>query len=304
MMDLDDLKAFDVASLMRDATGRPLTLRMDRIAADPANIRTRIDPDGIRELAESIRENGLIQPISVRSRPDRSGHYFINAGERRWRAVQLLGHETIEAFVRENVDPYLQAVENIQREGLNLLDLARWIAAREAAGDRRETIARRLGKSPSFITMAAALNNAAPEIVQAVETERLSDARSAYLLARGWVENERAVRDLLAGEAPLTREAIASALASPPPPAASATTDKDAGKGASEGKAQALGARERAGGKRERACALGVDVAGRQGRLELRPGRTLTSATVVFEDGSREAVPLAKIRLTRWVTAD
>jgi ParB family chromosome partitioning protein len=281
MMDLEDLKHFDVASLMRDATGQPLALRVDHISPDPDNLRTRIDPEALRELAESIRENGLIHPVSVRPRADRPGHYFLNAGERRWRAVQRLGWETIEAIVREGVNPYLQAVENLQREGLDLLDLARWIARREAAGERRETIARRLGKPASFITEAAVLNSAPEEIVRAVAQGRLADTRSAYLLTRAWARNADTVRELLAVEAPLTREAVASALASPPPPLTSATSPTSA---PTEGRPGRGGARRARGGgegrERPGALALEVDVAGRVGRLELRPPRTRTSAWV------------------------
>jgi len=300
-MSYEDLKKFDVASLMRDATGEPLKLCVEWIAPDPDNIRTRIDPEALRELADSIAAVGLIQPISVRTNPARPGHYLINVGERRWRAVQLLGHERIAAFVHERVDPYCQAAENVHREGLNLMDLAGWIARREAAGETRATIARRLGKPRSFITEVATLIDAPPEIVAAVDRGRVNNSRVAYVLTKAWGEDQQTVRSLLVGESPLTRPAAESALPAPP----SALADAQA----VEGDAKGEHGKGRRGARRPRPAprpehALGVTVEGRAGRLELRPGTSRTSARVVFADGAREEVPLQGIRLTQWLNAD
>ncbi|MGA8053704.1 MAG: ParB/RepB/Spo0J family partition protein, partial [Burkholderiales bacterium] len=218
MMTLDTLKGLDVASLMRDATGRPLALPVDKIEPDPDNIRTKIDPAALKALAETIQSEGLIQPISVRPHPKKKGHYLINAGERRWRAVKLLGRETIDAYVREPFDPYVQAIENLQREDLSALDLAQWVAKREADGESRATIARKLGKPASFITEAATLARAPTPIVAAFDSGQIPDTRTAYLLANAWDTHGATVRALLASDAPLTRAGVVSALAAPASP--------------------------------------------------------------------------------------
>ncbi len=104
-----------------------LALRVDAIDPDPDQPRSTFSEDGLRELADSIRQDGVIQPIEVtQSGRDR---YLIVHGERRWRAAQLAGLETIPAVVRrrdyDDVTRFVrQVVENIQREDLNDVDRA------------------------------------------------------------------------------------------------------------------------------------------------------------------------------------
>jgi ParB family chromosome partitioning protein len=296
-MSYEDLKHFNISSLMRDATGEPLRLCVEWIEPDPDNIRTTIDPQALRELADSIAASGLLQPISVRTNPAKRGHYLINVGERRWRAVQLLGHERIAAFVCDKVDPYHQAAENVQRQGLNAMDLARWIAKRMATGETHEVIAKRLGKARTFITEAAALIAAPQEISSAIEAGRVEGVRTAYLLAKTWNRDAQAVRDLLSAGTALTREAVESAFGR----GATDTTRTEAEM--DEPSKDAKGRRaERTACPRKPTPTLGVTVSGRAGRLELRPVATPACARVVFEDGTREEVPLARVRLTQWMT--
>jgi len=81
--------------------------------------------------------------------------------------VCLLGHPTIAAVIDDNFDPYRQAIENLQREELDPLDIADWVEKREAAGDSRITIAKRLGKPKSYISEIALLIKAPPAIREA-----------------------------------------------------------------------------------------------------------------------------------------
>src|SRR5262245_39000692 len=93
-------------------------LRVAEIEPDPNQPRKHFDEEAIRELAATIKEKGLIQPIIVRTKPQGAGHIII-AGERRWRAVRLNGDETIHAIVRDELDAKAAAlIENIQRENL------------------------------------------------------------------------------------------------------------------------------------------------------------------------------------------
>ena len=100
-------------------------LPVEKISSSPYQPRTRIDPDALQELADSIKAQGLIQPIAVRPRSD--GGYELIAGERRWRACQLAGMHEITAVVHSISDQVAAAmalIENIQRQDLNALEEA------------------------------------------------------------------------------------------------------------------------------------------------------------------------------------
>jgi ParB family chromosome partitioning protein len=104
-----------------------LAVRIDAIDPDPDQPRSTFNEDGLRELADSIRQDGVIQPIEVTQ--SAAGRYLIVHGERRWRAAQLAGLETVPAVVRrrdyDDVTRFVrQVVENIQREDLNDVDRA------------------------------------------------------------------------------------------------------------------------------------------------------------------------------------
>ncbi len=104
-----------------------LAVRVDAIDPDPAQPRSTFNEEGLRELADSIRQDGVIQPIEVTQ--NTPGRYLIVHGERRWRAAQLAGLETVPAVVRrrdyDDVTRFVrQVVENIQREDLNDVDRA------------------------------------------------------------------------------------------------------------------------------------------------------------------------------------
>ena len=289
MVKFDALKDFDVSALMTGATGKALALPVDKIEFDPDNIRTQrsLDPAQLEELAATIKAQGLIQPISVRNNPKKPGFYVVNAGERRLRAVRLLGSATIDSYIQDDFDPYLQAVENLQREELHPLDIARFVAAREAAGDSRTTIAKRLGKPKSFISEVAHLATAPQSIVKAFEDERI-DTRTAYLLTRHYRESPETVQDWLAGDAPLTRLEVSAALAAPKRSSQTAATER---------KRTGRGSKDAGNGWN----ALAVVVGGRYGTLGLAPGEVPNQATVHFADGSQESVVLSQIALKHWI---
>jgi len=285
----DALRDFDVAALGQNATGQALQLPVDQIEYDPDNIRSAqsLDPVQLEELATTIQLQGLVQPISVRHHPQKRNAYVVNAGERRLRAVRSLGHPTIAAFVQDDFDPYLQAVENLQREDLHPLDIARFVAAREAAGDTRATIAKRLGKPKSFISEVAHLSSAPEAIIQAFKDNRI-DTRTAYLLARRYREDPRTVTACLAGDTPLTRSAVTRALAAVPEPDREAVSEK-----------KTLTRAPRT--PMPRWNALAVAVGERTATMNLRPAKRPNQATVTFADGSQEVVALSKIALKNWM---
>lgn len=98
---------------------------IDRISPNPDQPRTTFDEDALHELASSIRELGIIQPLSLRKLDD--GNYQIIAGERRWRAARMAGLYTVPAYVRTVSDAEMSEmalIENIQREDLNAIEVA------------------------------------------------------------------------------------------------------------------------------------------------------------------------------------
>lgn len=140
-----------------------------KIKANPNQPRREFDPDALEELAESIRQIGIIQPITLRKMED--GTYQIIAGERRWRASQMAGLSAIPSYVRTADDERMMQmalVENIQREDLNAIEIALAYqnlieqydltqdALSEKVGKKRATIANylRLLKLPAQVQMA------------------------------------------------------------------------------------------------------------------------------------------------------
>jgi len=127
---------------------------IDRITANPAQPRTTFDESSLQEMADSIRANGVLQPLLLR--PGQDGRYELVAGERRWRAARLAGLPSVPAVVRELSDSEsLQAalVENLQREDLGPLDRAtgyqRYL---DTFGVTPEELARRLGQSRANVS--------------------------------------------------------------------------------------------------------------------------------------------------------
>jgi ParB family chromosome partitioning protein len=130
------------------------TLAIDRIKPGKYQPRTRMDETSLNELADSIREQGLMQPILVR--PVDGGRFEIIAGERRWRAAQRVGLREVPALVKSVPDQAalaLALIENIQREDLNPLEEARGLARLiEEFGLTHEAAAKAVGRSRSAVT--------------------------------------------------------------------------------------------------------------------------------------------------------
>lgn len=127
---------------------------IDKIVANPNQPRRDFDPEGLKELSDSIAEIGIVQPITLRQMED--GTYQIIAGERRWRASKQAGQRTIPAYIRtaddENVME-MALIENIQREDLNSLEIAlAYQHLMEQYGLTQERLSERMGKNRTTIT--------------------------------------------------------------------------------------------------------------------------------------------------------
>lgn len=161
-------------------------LPLDMIRPGSYQPRKRMDPEGLEELAESIRSQGIVQPIVVRSREDR-GDYELIAGERRWRAAQLAGLATIPAMVRDLTgDEALEIalIENIQREELSPIEEARaFDRLTHEFGLTHEALAEQVGRKRATISNALRLLRLPAEVQEALDEGTLRMGHARALLA-------------------------------------------------------------------------------------------------------------------------
>lgn len=183
------------------------------IDADPEQPRQAFDPDKLRELADSIAEQGLIQPIVLRRNPTRPGRFLIVAGERRWRAVQLIGSTTIGAVVKELQHPEVAAlVENVQRENLTAAETARAISKQLKLPNLNATkLAKMLGWPLSRVSEYAAVAKMPPGFAAALDAGTVNDIRTlndAAALAKTYPEEVTKLVTGASQENPLTRAKV------------------------------------------------------------------------------------------------
>lgn len=168
---------------------------LDRIVPNPQQPRTGFDEEGLRSLADSIREVGLLQPVVVL--PEEEGRYVLVAGERRWRAARMAGLQEIPALVREGDESGLlpQAlVENLQREDLSPLEeAAAYRQLLEDFGWSHEQIGQHVGKSRTTITNTLRLLQLPAALQGMVDRGELSAGHARALLA---LENVAAAQEL------------------------------------------------------------------------------------------------------------
>ena len=207
-LQLDDLAALDEPA--PDASGRPMLLPLDGIDEDPEQPRHEFDANGLLELAATIRDRGVRQPISVRPNPQQVSRWVLNFGARRLRASKLAGLTEIPAFIDTTADNYDQVIENEQREGLKPLEIALFVQKRLASGDNQAEIARRLGKSRQYVTLATALIEPPDWLLDAYRQGRCKGMTELYELRRLHGEHAERVEAWAANGEPMTRERIAS----------------------------------------------------------------------------------------------
>ena len=163
-----------------------LDVPIELIRRNAEQPRRIFNTDHLDELAASIRERGVIQPILVRPLPDHPGEYQIVAGERRWRAAQLAGLRAIPALVRDLNEMEVMEValiENVQRADLNALEEARGYAALAKRFTRStETIAKTVGKSRSHVANTLRLMRLPIAVQEHLESGRLTAGHARALL--------------------------------------------------------------------------------------------------------------------------
>ena len=159
-------------------------IALSDIIPNPTQPRTEFDEEALEELADSIRQLGLIQPITVKREGEK---YIIISGERRWRASEKAGLKRIPAYIREVDDTTLHAmalVENIQREDLNAIEISLGMQRLvEECGLTQEALAERLGKKRSTVANYLRLLNLPEEIQFAIKGGIISMGHAKALVA-------------------------------------------------------------------------------------------------------------------------
>ncbi len=168
---LDAIFGTEKVEVKATPMSRMAEIEVSKIYPNPTQPRTKFDDEALAELADSIRQLGVIQPVTVRK--DGDGRYMIISGERRWRASQIVGLETLPAYIREADDESLHAmalVENIQRQDLNAIEIALGMQRLiDECGLTQEQMADRVGKKRSTVSNYMRLLNLPGEVQLALK---------------------------------------------------------------------------------------------------------------------------------------
>jgi ParB family transcriptional regulator, chromosome partitioning protein len=185
-----------------------LELDIDLIQPNPEQPRTRFADSALAELSQSIKQNGIVQPIVVRKK---GNGYEIVAGERRWRASQMIGLSRIPAVVREVSDDKLlelALIENIQRQELNAIEEAKaYKRLIETIGLTQEMVAQRVGKERTVITNHLRLLKLPSEVKSLVEEGKISAGHARAVLAAGDEASQKRLARTIVDTAMSVREA-------------------------------------------------------------------------------------------------
>ena len=171
---------------------------LDEIQPNPYQPRKDFDQEKLKELADSIREHGVVQPVILA--PGNDGKYIIIAGERRWRAARMAGFESVPALIKETDEKTLlqiALIENLQRDDLNPIEEAN--AYKKLIDDfqlTQEELAKRLGKNRTTIANTLRLLNLPPKVKSAILEGKITEGQARPLLG----EKDEKIQQKIADE--------------------------------------------------------------------------------------------------------
>ena len=187
--------------VMKTESSGSLSLPISQVETCSSQPRKRFDDESLQELADSISQHGIIQPLTVRKLS--SGYYQIIAGERRWRAARLAGLQEVPVIVIEADDrkaAELAMIENLQREDLNPMEeAAGFQSLNESYHMTQEEAAQRVGKSRSAVTNALRLLGLTPSVRKLVEEGKLSAGHARALVPLSPSLQESAANAIVSG---------------------------------------------------------------------------------------------------------
>ena len=187
--------------VMKTESSGSLSLPISQVESYSGQPRKHFDEESLQELADSISQHGIIQPLTVRKLS--SGYYQIIAGERRWRAARLAGLQEVPVIVIEADDrkaAELAMIENLQREDLNPMEEAAGFQSLiESYHMTQEEAAQRVGKSRSAVTNALRLLGLTPSVRKLVEEGKLSAGHARALVPLSPSLQESAANAIVSG---------------------------------------------------------------------------------------------------------
>ena len=216
--------------VLKTETTGSLSLPISQVESCSSQPRKHFDEASLAELAASIQEHGIIQPLTVRKLA--SGYYQIIAGERRWRAARLAGLSEVPVIVIEADDrkaAELAMIENLQREDLNPMEEAAGFQSLiETYHMTQEEAASRVGKSRSAVTNALRLLSLTPSVRKLLEEGKLSAGHARALLPLSPAVQESAAAAVVSGGLSVRQtEALAKRLSAEKKPEKPAPTGVD-----------------------------------------------------------------------------
>lgn len=226
---MDAIFGTDEAPLQSRPMSQMAEIAVGDIIPNPTQPRTQFDEEALRELADSISQLGVIQPITVK-RTD-TGKYIIISGERRWRASQMAGITTLPAYIREVDDENLHAmalVENIQRQDLNAIEIALGMQRLiDECGLTQEAMAERVGKKRSTVSNYMRLLTLPAEVQLALKEGIISMGHAKAIATLDADNQMRALRRCIKkGLSVRQAEELARKLSAETPSAAAAADDE------------------------------------------------------------------------------
>lgn len=176
---------------------------IDSIVPNPHQPRRHFSPAELEDLLASIKEHGILQPLVVTSKGD--GKYELIAGERRWRASKMLGLEKVPVVVRsasEQQKLELAIIENIQRQNLNAVEEAKAFQGMiDLFSLKQDDVAKRVGKSRSYIANTVRLLDLDEEILEAIVSRKITRSHARTLLSEGDPERRKQLfKQILKGD--------------------------------------------------------------------------------------------------------
>jgi ParB family chromosome partitioning protein len=188
-------KAQTIQNIHEIASTGSLEIDIDLVTPNPEQPRTRFSEESLEELTQSIRSNGIVQPIVVRKKQD--GRFEIVAGERRWRASQRAGLQKIPAVIKEVSDEKLlelALIENIQRQELNAIEEAKaYRKLIDNIGLTQEMIAERVGKDRTLVATSLRLLKLPADIQRLIENQQISAGHGRALLLSSDIASQRRI---------------------------------------------------------------------------------------------------------------
>ncbi len=187
-----------LGALLGDVANQPeentVSLRLSEIEPNADQPRKNFEPEALAELADSITKHGVISPLLVRRLP--SGRYQIIAGERRWRAARMAGVSTLPVIVHDVDDreaTELALIENLQREGLNPVEVAKgYKVLMKDFGLTQEEVSAQVGRSRSAVANTVRLLSLTEPVLQLLLEGRISEGHARPLLGLTGKKQEQA----------------------------------------------------------------------------------------------------------------